>query len=128
MAAISDYLEEKFINVSLRNTAYTPPTTVYAALFTSATTDAGGGTEVTGGTGPYARQSVTFTAPSGGATSNTADINFAGMPAATVTHVAVMDAVTAGNMLYHGALTASVAVSAGATFTIRAGDLDITLT
>ena len=57
MAEFTDFLENKIIDHMLRNQAYTPPTTVYVALFTTATTDAGGGTEVSGGA--YARQAVT---------------------------------------------------------------------
>lgn len=125
MAALSDYLEAALLNEVLRNTGYTPAATVYLALFTDATTDAGGGTEVTGGS--YARQAVTFGAPSGGVCSNTGAIAFASMPAATVTHAAIMDASTAGNMLFHGALTASKTVGAGDTLTFAIGDIDASL-
>lgn len=127
MAAASDYLENALINAVLRNTAYTSPTTVYAALFTTATTDAGGGTEVSGGS--YARTAVTFGAPTDGSTSNTADVTFPTATGAwgTVTHVAIYDAATAGNMLFHGALTASKTVNSGDTFKFATGDLTITL-
>ena len=127
MAAISDYLENALINEVLRNVGYTPSATVYLALFTTATTDAGGGTEVTGGSGPYARQAITFSAASGGATSNSGAVSFAGMPAATVTHAAIMDASTAGNMLFHGALSAPKIVGAGDTLTFAIGDIDVSL-
>lgn len=126
MSALSDYLENKLLDHVLKVAAFTVPTNVFVALYTTATTDAGGGTEVTGGS--YARQTCnTWTAAVGGATSNSASINFSNMPAATVTHVALWDAVTAGNMLFHGALTASQVVSAGQTFTFAIGDIDITL-
>lgn len=125
MAALSDYLEAALLNEVLRNVGYTPPATVYLALFTTATTDAGGGTEVTGGS--YARQSITFSAASGGATSNSGAVSFSSMPAVTVTHAAIMDASTAGNMLFHGPLTASKTVGAGDTLTFAIGDIDVTL-
>lgn len=130
MAALTDYLENALLNEVLRGVNYVPPTTVYLALFTSATTDAGGGTEVTGGS--YARQAVTFDAPGAvgtagaGVTANSGTITYTNMPTAVVTHCAIFDAVTAGNMLLHGALTASKNVSAGDTLTFAAGDLDIT--
>ena len=54
MSAATDFLEDKILNHVFRNVAYTAPATVYVGLFTTATTDAGGGTEVTGG--GYARQ------------------------------------------------------------------------
>lgn len=125
MAALSDYLENILINEVLRAVAYTPPATVYLALFTTATTDAGGGTEVTGGS--YARQPVTFSAAAGGATENSATVTFASMPAVTVTHAAIYDALTAGNMLFHGALSASQVVTAGASLVFAAGAIDASL-
>lgn len=125
MAQLSDYLENALINEVLRNTGYTPVATVYLALFTTATTDAGGGTEVTGGS--YARQAITFGAPSNGTSTNTGAVSFTSMPAATVTHAAIMDASTAGNMLFHGALSASKTVGAGDTLTFAIGDISASL-
>lgn len=127
MAEFTDYLENKIIDHMLRNQAYTPPSTVYVALFTSATDDTGGGTEVSGGS--YARQAVTLGAASGGASSNTADITFPQATAAwgTITHVALMDAETGGNMLMHSPLDESKTVNNGDTFKINAGDLDVTV-
>jgi len=58
----TDFLENKIINHVLRNTAYTAPATVYAALFTATPGESSAGTEVTGGS--YARQAATFSAPS----------------------------------------------------------------
>lgn len=125
MSAMSDYLENKVLNLVLRATAFTAPATVYMALFTTATTDAGGGTEVAGGS--YARQAVTFVAPSTpGVTESSGIISFSNMPAATVTHAALYDAVSAGNMLLHAALTASKTVGAGDTLSFAAGDIDAT--
>jgi hypothetical protein len=124
--AKSDYLEKKLLDHVLKVAAYTVPTNVYVALFTDATTDAGGGTEVVGGS--YARQTSTWAAATSGAgaTSNTGAISFVNMPAVTVTHVALFDAAAGGNMLYHGPLTAPQAVTAGNTFIFSIGDLDVT--
>jgi len=127
MAEFTDFMENKIIDHMLRNQAYTPPSTVYLALFTSATDDSGGGTEVSGGS--YARQAVTLTAASGGASENSADITFPQATAdwGTITHVALMDALTGGNMLMHSPLDASKTVNSGDTFKINAGDLDVTV-
>lgn len=127
MAAISNYLEDALINATLRNTAYTSPATVYVALFTSDPTDAGSGTEVSGGS--YARQSATFAAPSNGASSTNADVQF---PQATgnwgtITHFGIYDALTTGNLLYHGALTTSKTIETGDVFKIASGNLTVTL-
>jgi hypothetical protein len=101
---MSDYLENKLLDHVLKNTAYTPPEKVYLALFTSDPTDAGTGTEVSGGA--YTRQEIAFGAASSGTSSTTADIAF---PVATanwgnVTHIGIYDAATAGNLLFHGPL------------------------
>jgi hypothetical protein len=122
----TDYLEGKLIEHVVRNVTYTPPATVYAALFTTATTEAGGGTEVSGN--GYARQPVTFGAQSGGACSNSADVVFP--PATgnwgTLTDFAIMDAVTGGNMLYYGTLVSSITVNTGQQFKFLVGNLTVT--
>lgn len=127
MAEFTDFMENKIIDHMLRNQSYTPPTTVYVALFTSATDDTGGGTEVSGGS--YARQAVTLSAASGGASSNSADITFPQATAdwGTITHLALYDAATGGNMLMHTPLDASKTVNNGDTFKINSGDLDVTV-
>ena len=127
MAEFTDFMENKIIDHMLRAQAYTPPATVYVALFTSAPSDAGGGTEVSGGA--YARQAVTLDAAAGGASSNSADITFPQATAdwGTVTHLALMDALTGGNMLMHSPLDASKTVNNGDTFKFEAGDLDVTV-
>ncbi len=126
MASLTDYAEDALRGHVLLNDAYTSPTTVYLALYTTATTDAGGGTEVTGGS--YARQAVTFTAGSTGAVASSADVEFADMPAATVTHAALCDAASAGNMLLHGPLNAPKTVASGAPLVFPAGDITATFT
>ena len=45
----------------------------------------------------------------------------------TVSHVAVFDASTGGNMIAYAALTASKAIDTGDVFRVPSGDLDITL-
>ncbi len=127
MAEMSNYLENALINATLRNTSYTSPATVYVALFTTDPTDAGTGTEVSGGS--YARVSVSFDAPSNGVTTNSGAVTF---PTATgswgtITHIGLMDALTTGNLLYHTALDASKAVASGDIFTIGTGNLSVTL-
>lgn len=122
---LTNYLENKLLDHFLGTTAYTMPTPVYVALFTVAPGDAGGGTEVTGGS--YARQTAAFTAASSGATSNSANIDFTGMPAATTVAIALFDAITSGNMLVHGTLTTNKQTDAGDTLRIATGDLDISI-
>jgi hypothetical protein len=125
MAALSSYLENALLNAVLRNTAFTSPTTVYLALYTTNPTASDTGTEVTGGS--YTRQVVTFSAPSGGTAVNSADVNFPGMPAITIGWVGIRSASTAGNLLFYGALAAAKTTNAGDTFTVKAGDLNAAL-
>jgi len=124
--SFSNYLETKVLDHVFGGTAYTAPTTLYVALFTTDNTDSGGGTEVSGGA--YARQTVTFTT-SGATTSNDSDIEFPTATAnyGTVIAVAVMDALTGGNQLAYAGLTTDKTIETGDVFRIPAGDLDITL-
>ncbi len=127
MAEMSNYLENALINATLRNTSYTSPATVYVGLYTSDPTDADTGTEVSGGS--YARQAVTFGAPSNGVSTNTAAIEF---PQATGTWgtvgwIGIEDASTSGNLLYHTALDASKTIATGDIFKIAIGSLSVTL-
>lgn len=127
MAEMSTYLEDALINATLRNTSYTSPATVYLGLYTSDPTDANTGTEVSGGS--YARQSITFGAPSNGASTNSAAIEFPQATAnwGTVTHIGILDASTSGNLLYHTALDESKVINNGDIFKITTGNLSVTL-
>jgi hypothetical protein len=129
MAAMSDYLENNFIDWLLRGQSFTAPTNVYVALFTAAPSDSGGGTEVSGGS--YARVTVasalanwagtqsagssTASSGTGGVTSNNGAITFP-TPSAnwgSCTHFGIFDASSGGNLLFHGALTAAKTVNNG---------------
>lgn len=127
MTAMSNYLENALINATLRNTSYTSPSTVYVALFTSDPTDAGSGTECSGGA--YVRQSATFGAPSDGASSISADVEFPQATGSwgTITHFGIFDASSSGNLLYHGALTASKTIATGDVLKITSSNLTVTL-
>lgn len=127
MAAMSDYLENAILNTTLRGQARTPPATVYLALYTSNPTDAGTGTEVSGG--GYARQTITFSAPTNGVSASSADVLFPIATAGwgTVTHIGVFDASTSGNLLYHGQLTNSKTIATDDQLKIATGDISVTL-
>lgn len=129
MSALSDYLENKIIDWLLRAQSFTPPATVYVALLTAAPSDTGGGTEVAGGS--YARVAVSSalanwagtqsagstiaSSGTGGTTSNNGAVTFP-TPSAnwgSVTHVAIYDASTSGNLLMWAALTTPKTVNNG---------------
>lgn len=127
MAEMSNYLENALINATLRNTAYTSPTTVYVGLHTADPTDAGSGTEVSGGS--YARTSVTFGSPSNGTSTNSAAVEFPQATGSwgTVSHIGIWDASSTGNLLYHTALDTSKTIETGDIFKIASGSLSVTL-
>jgi hypothetical protein len=102
----TDYLENKVLDAVLNNTSLAVATP-YIALFTATPSDAGGGTEVSGGS--YARVASTSSWPSAssGSCANDVAIVFPTASAnwGTVTQFAIFDASTVGNMLYWGDLT-----------------------
>lgn len=121
-ANLSDYLENKWLDHILKNTAYSPAATLYFALFTSDPGESGVSGELTIGTGGYARAAVTNNtvnfpacAVSGTPTkSNGTVVQFPTASAAwgTITHWAVYDASSAGNMIVHGTMASSRYVAA----------------
>lgn len=131
MSAASDYLEDKLLDHVLTATSYTAPSTRYLALFTAVTglETNSPSAEISASGTAYARQTVTFAAASSGTSATNATVTF---PAATdnwgtVTHVAVMDAATSGNVLFYGAVTTSKTIETGDTFQVSSGNLTISL-
>ena len=127
MAEMSNFLENALINATLRNTTYTSPATVYVSLWTTDPTDAGSGTEVSGGS--YARTAVTFGAPSNGVTTNSAAVEFPQATASwgTIAYFGINDASTSGNLLYHSPVTTSKTIDTGDIFKFASGSISVTL-
>ena len=127
MSEMSNYLENGLLNAVLRNTSYTSPTTVYVGLYTSNPGEDNSGTEVSGGS--YARKSATFGAPSNGVCTNSAAVEFDQATASwgTISHVALLDAITSGNLLFYTDITTSKTIESGDIFKIAAGSLSVTL-
>lgn len=127
MTALSTYLENKLLDHSLGTTSYTMPTGVFVALYTDDPTDADAGTEVSGS--GYARQAVAFDTAASGSTANDAEITFtaSGGSFGTVTHIGFRDAITSGNLLYHGALSNAKTIADGESLTVSVGDFIIGL-
>lgn len=119
-------LETRVLQWALTAGSPTRPTAWYLGLFTAAPGETGGGTELSGS--GYARQAVTMTV-TGDTASNSGAIEF---PTATgswgtITHAAIFDASTAGNMLVYATLTASKTIGTGDILRFPAGDIDVTL-
>jgi hypothetical protein len=131
MSAASDFLENKVLDHVLTATAYTQPSTRYLALFTAVTgleTNSPSAEVSTSGTA-YVRKAVTFAAASSGTSATNATVTFDAATGnwGTITHVAVMDAETSGNVLFYGAVTTSKTIETGDTFQVSSGNLTISL-
>lgn len=125
---LSNYLANNILGW-LKNTVVFPaePSAVYVALFNGDPTATGtGGTEVTTTIRPAGRVAVSIGAISSREVSNDADVDFgAAAGAATVTHAAVFDAASSGNMLFFSPVDNTRNVLGGDPVVIPTGDLRI---
>lgn len=132
MSALSNFLEDALIKHLFKNTPFTSPgDQIWIALSTADPLETGAGLAEPADT--YARQQVTaanWTDNADGSVQNAAQIQWAVATASwgTLTHVAIMSAVTAGNMYYHGPLAASKAIATDDQAVINAGQLVAALT
>lgn len=131
MGSKANFLENAILDHILGGPDYTRPATVHIALYTVTPSDAGGGTEVSGGS--YARAAVTNNATNwpaavSGTKSNGTEIAFATASAGwgTIVAWAAMDAGTGGNFLYWGDVTPSKLVGTGDTPKFAPGTITIT--
>lgn len=128
MAGLKQSYENAVLNHFFRAQSQTSPSAHWIALYTTAPTDTTEGTEVSGGS--YARQSITFGAPSGNPAqiSNSAQILFPEATAnwGTVVAFAIHTAATgSGNQILWGNFTQSKTINAGDQALINAGNLTI---
>lgn len=122
----SNYLENAVLNATLVNGQSYAAGNVYAALYSVAPTDSTSGTELSGSN--YSRQQVTFTVSSGTATSNVT-VTFGAASATWNTAVAwaILDASSAGNILYYSTLSPAQTVLNGNSLTFASGDITISM-
>lgn len=129
MANMSNYLENTLVDFVLRGQVPTFPANLYMALYTAVPNDAGGGTEVSGGSyarvaiprdlvswsGTQAAGTTVASNGTGGLTSNNIAVNFPSPTAnwGTIVAVGIHDAITGGNLLFHGELTQPKIVNSG---------------
>lgn len=128
MSALSDYAENKLGDALLRGVALTFPAALYVALFTVAPSDAGGGTEVAGGSYARVQNGPSLTTWKGthgstsGPSSGTSGLFKNAVPVTfpaptgnwgTVVHIGVFDAPTGGNLWLQGPLLPAQAVVNG---------------
>jgi hypothetical protein len=122
---LSSTVANAILDALCRSVAWTDPAAVYIQLHIGDPGSAGTSNAAV----ETDRTQATFGAgASGGAISNTVAITWTNVAGTEdYTHYSAWDASTSGNYLFSGTVTAN-AVTAGDTFTIAIGDLDVTLT
>lgn len=115
MSAASNYTEANVINALLRGVAFPVPSATYVSLHTASPAETGGSEVSTGAWPAYVRRSAEqggaigsgWSEPVDGVSTNAKQLTYPGMNGAapiTLTHWAVYDAPTGGNMLFSAAL------------------------
>jgi len=125
MSAMSDYLELKFLDHFTGTASTSAPSAVYLGLSTGSFADDNSGTELTGNN--YSRKAITFASASSGSISSNASVEFDPATGSwgTVSHWAIFDASSAGNLLFHGAFTSSKVIASGDILKVASGSLTI---
>ncbi len=127
MGSLSNYSENALLDHVLKVSSLSQPSIIYMALSTADPTDDGSGIAEPSG-GGYARVNVdNWTDAASRAIQNEDIITFAEavLSWSTITHFALYDAITGGNMLAHGSLSASRAVGNGDSIYFAAGAVSI---
>jgi hypothetical protein len=130
MAGKSDYIEGVMLRQWLGQAfSFTALSNVYIALYSAAPTDAGGGTQLTGGS--YARVTVPNNSANWGIVSGKlSNLNQVTFPVATANWlgavaVGIFDALTVGNLLFWQAFSPTVAIQSGSRLVIPVNGLQL---
>ena len=128
MSAMSDYLELKFLDHFTGTASTTAPSAVYLGLSTASLNDDNSGTELTGNN--YSRKAITFASASSGSISNNSAVEFDSATGSwgDISHFGIYDASSSGNLLFHGAFTASKTIASGDILKVASGSLTISAT
>jgi hypothetical protein len=138
MSAASNYTETNVINALLRGVTFPLPTKTYISLHTASPGEAGGSEVTTGAFPAYVRKEAEaggligsgWAAPTDGVTQNANQIIYPshdGAASLTVTHWAVYDAATAGNLLFYAPLTTARTLQIGDVFVFDVNALTVTM-
>ena len=124
----SNYLADKLIDATVRETPYVSPTKVWIALYTTNPTKADVGSEVREPS--YNRQEVLMSVPVDGESENTSQIDFSEATSnwGKVSHIGIRDEAYDGNLLYFTALDNTKNILSGDQFKIDVDKLKLTLT
>ena len=124
----TNYLANKLISGTVRNTSYPAPRNVYLALYKTDPTKNNTGDEVEAES--YNRQEITFNAPANGVTANSAQIDFSVATSnwGNVGWVGIFDQEFAGNLMYFTELDNAKEILTGDQFRIDVDKLNLQLT
>jgi hypothetical protein len=118
---------QAYLNAAFRATAYTTSTSpLRGELTTTAPTATANGTPVSGGS--YAKQNITFAAPSGTAVASSGSVAYTGMPAATVVGMDILDSAGSPSYKAYGVFGTSITTLAGDTISFASGAITVTIT
>jgi len=122
---MSDYLELKFLDHFTGTASTSAPSAVYLGLSTASLNDDASGTELTGNN--YTRKAITFASASSGSIASNSAVEFDSATGSwgTVSHWGIWDASSSGNLLFHGAFTASKSIATGDILKVASGSLTI---
>jgi hypothetical protein len=140
---MTDYCANKLIDLIFRAQAYSWPSNLYGALYTATPSNAGGGTEVSGGSyarpaiasslaawsGTQSAGSTTASTGTSGRISNNSALTYPTATASwgTVGFEGLKDASTAGNLMFWGAIASRTIASGSSPQSHAADSLAITL-
>ena len=123
--SISNYLEDKLLNLVLTNTTFPPITAVFASLHTADPGETGTASPLAS----CARFAVTFSAAASATSVNSASASVVTSASGTISHVALWDssATATANCLWSGALATTKNVNVGDTITLASAALSVSL-
>lgn len=133
---ISYFLESKILGHVTGFQVYSPPTTIWVGLFSTAPSQSGGGTELSSAANPgYYRQPVTWAAPSG-TPPTIQNSNLLRWPPSggvqsgwpSVIAIGLFDNLVGGNLLWWGPIAPSNSINVGDDFSIQPLGLTLKLT
>jgi hypothetical protein len=124
----SNYLADKLIDATVRNTPYDTPDKVWVALYTTDPTKLDVGAEVKEPS--YSRREIVMSAPVDGKSESSAQIDFSDATSnwGKITHIGIRDEAYDGNLLYFTELDNPKDILTGDQFRINVAELKLTLT
>jgi hypothetical protein len=124
-AGIASAIANSILDALCRSVTWTEPADFYVKLHIGDPGAAG----ASNAAGETTRKQAVFSAASAGAITNSGALTWTNVSTSeTISHVSFWDAAAAGTFLGSDALNTPRAVTAGDTFEIAAGDLDLSIT